>query len=413
MLSAKCLSLCSCLNEVPFYVAGVGTAPSYTAVSTCLASLLDDVSFARVMTALTVGFDLMPLVLMVVYSQLFNGDAPGLEQDFSGYMLFLTILYFTIHSSFYIVFHFRKFGTRDVGPLPTKDGCKQLDVGSKDQSDEDETITECKEPLLQNDFEVQFMSAETVAKVENGSTNKCCEDDKIKEYYKSLLENDSEVNFTCKEAVKNARFLLGSLRFHLLIWPCAIGLALRILFCGNVHVYMESFRMETYSHTLQYIYPMTSVSLKLLLSAYVSIQGKHAAMLEVFILSALVNLAAIVWSLFPQDNAGAMAMLIALWSTFGSIASGLSVVLLKEEFGTVLFPLYTGAPLCTFALVSFLLQLSFGSFYDMYRQDEAVCYGPQCFLWTFLIAGLLAAASIAALAILMCRRRNAKECDTL
>ena len=335
---------------------GFKTAPAYTIVATCVMPMFDEMSVRPLFTGLMTASDLGPLAFMAIYQYIFNGGSPPVEQNYLDYMLFISVYYFIVHAAFYLVIHFTTSAKDDMGTTS--------ETGEKT----------CSDSYLKNSEDTGLIARSPIT-----------QSDYVKE------------NITGKSVLQFGKCLLLSINFHLIVWPCAVGLALRMLFCGNLHVYMQAFHMDNYSNLIEYTYPLASAFTKLTIVLILWLLPNCASSEGIVMSGAVVNSIAIVWSLFPGTSFYTYCLLVALWPVFGSIATSVAPILIKAEFGLHLFPICVGAVYFGFGIISILLQISFGAFYDDHvPMGEKVCYGPSCFLWCFIIALLLCVFSFSA-----------------
>ena len=198
--------------------------------------------------------------------------------------------------------------------------------------------------------------------------------------------------------------VVKKLQFHVIMWPAAVLIGLKFTSAKNLNLYLLSFKwMET-------SLPFTGAAslfclFTLPLVAIISELGSPPFSRSLLLVGAsIIAIICYITAIYYLDNIYILSLNVMFWTLSADIALALQPLLHIDEFGDQTFVINNGFLLAGMAVVMAVSQYWFGAFYRLnWIQDDMVCYGLECYMWTFVVGACITAICLVVILINTCR----------
>ena len=374
---------------------------------------------ATIVGCLSTGANMGPILFTFVYEQWFYGDGTYEGQKLKEYFLFVAIScavcnFFALLSmaAMEVCVHqlndnsmgmcggvcqfFKNRRRQDIDqtqPILAPSSSSALEYSSMGSCNSSEN-TRCDLPNKQTEDEQTSCHQR---KHSHSSLSSSTLTDPIQYVVQSETENP---NFRTRSSEPTQRQVLLSARFHLILWPSFILQGLKSMNLGNLTSYLESFGQQQYILWLPYVSPAIAIVWKAVLGLASDRLLNIVPRIWFLIPAATMFTMGYILALLWLDHLPCLLIVIVLWTCGADVMPGIASAIILEDFGMHTFSTNVGLMYAGLALTSFLSQLWFGAFYDLYVEDgQTICYGMTCYRWSFVVSLALSLTCVALLAL--------------
>jgi len=222
--------------------------------------------------------------------------------------------------------------------------------------------------------------------------------------YSNMSEDDED-----DVLEKNTTILsiFGSVKYHLLAWPCILLIAVAAMNGNNINTYLVSMNLKSYEESIPFIVQWFGIPGKLAIGWLSDSVIKKCPRSTFVILGCFMNAVAFIISIFLADEL-AVIVTSQFCTNFGSVVVWcLCPCIILEEFGERSFTVLWGFITFNYGLITFAVNYLFGTLYDeMLVIGEEICYGKQCFFGINVICSILFIATTL-MSIIFLRKKSA------
>ena len=360
---------------------------------------------------LSTGANLGPILFTFVYNQCFYGDGTYEDQKLTEYFLFVAFsstvcnIFALLSIAVLEVFVQRNHISIEVcggvceffqnqirQPIlvaPTSSVRRYSSTGS----------TNCDEIMHIDLPGKQTEDEQTVCHKKKRSHSLCSNTstDAIQYVVKSETEN---TDFGTRPSELTQRQVLLNARLHFILWPSLMLQGLKGMNLGNLASYLESFGQQQYILWLPYVSPAIAIVWKAVLGLASDRLLNIVPRIWFLIPAATMFTMGYILALLWLDHLPCLLVVTVLWTCGADVVPGIAPAIMLEDFGMHTFSCNVGLMYAGSAVTTFLSQLWFGAFYDLYVEDgQTICYGMICYRWSFMVSLVLSVTCVTLLAL--------------
>ena len=218
----------------------------------------------------------------------------------------------------------------------------------------------------------------------------------------ALKPDETEIHDSQEIVDMTGCALLCSTDFHLILWPFLMCTSIQLMFINNIPAYLTSFKHESYNTLLTIMSPVIAVVTKIIVGTLSDLTlDKLPRIFYLLICNVLQTVFLFLCIFFVNDIVLFSCTVIAVSMAIGA-GWCLSPAMLSNMFGTKHFGVNWGSLLQGCAIGGFAAQAAFGVLYDAHLTAGNVCFGKDCFIWSFTMVVILSFISVILNARLLC-----------
>ena len=373
---------------------------------------------ATVVGGLSAGANLGPILFTFVYEQWFYGDGTYEGQKLTGYFLFVAFSCAVCN-----IFALLSVAVMEASVQQTNYNCIEVCSGVCKffQNRRGQPVDQSR-PILGSPSSavreysstgstncVEIMRIDLPSK-QNEDEQTLCHQQKHSHSLTStalassiqyVVESETEdPHFGTRISEPTQRQVLLSARFHLILWPSFMLQGLKGMNLGNLTSYLESFGQQQYILWLPYLSPAIAIVWKAVLGLASDRLLNIVPRIWFLIPAAAMFTMGYILALLWLDHLPCLLIVTVLWTCGVDVMPGIAPAIMLEDFGLHTFSCNVGLMYAGSAVTTFLSQLWFGAFYDLYVEDGGtICYGMICYRWSFILSLALSLTCVTLLAL--------------